>query len=101
MSEVETFERIMNKVGRKWLGVARCLSTVALYGTNILELPLTRWVEFKCAKTSLELTLSQPADPAVKNTALTVKTGKKRNPQEAVQHSQGALQHRNIVGQVQ
>ena len=57
--------------------------------------------EFKCAKTSLEMTLSQSKDPAVKNTAPTVKTRKKWNPQEVVQHAQGTLQHRDIIGQVQ
>ena len=30
-----------------------------------------------------------------------VKTGKKWNPQEAVQHAQGTLHHRDIIGQVQ
>ena len=77
ISEVEKFERIMNKAVRKWLGVPCCLSTVALYGKGILELPMTSLVEeFKCAKTSLEMTLSQSKDPAVKNTAPIVKTGK-------------------------
>ena len=33
ISEVEKFERVMNKAVRKWFGVmAHCLSTVALYG---------------------------------------------------------------------
>ena len=35
--------------------------------------------EFKCVKTSLEMTLSQSKDPVVKNTAPTIKTGKKWN----------------------
>ena len=47
---------------RTFLGVPHCLSTVA-----ILELPMTSLVEeFKCAKTSLEMTLSQSKDPALK-----------------------------------
>ena len=40
--------------------------------------------EFQCANTSLEMTLSQYKDPG-----------------EAVQHAQGALQHRDIIGHVQ
>ena len=68
----------MNKAVRKWLGVPRCQSTVAFYGKGTLELPMIRLVEeFKCAKTSLEMSLSQSKDPAVKNTDPTVKTGKK------------------------
>ena len=35
--------------------------------------------EFKCAKTSLEMTLSQSKDRAVKNTPPNVKTGQKWN----------------------
>ena len=37
------------------------------------EVPTTSLVEFKCAKTSLEMTLSQSKDPVVKNTAPAVK----------------------------
>ena len=67
ISEVEILERIMNKAGRKWLEVPHCLITVALYGKGILELPMTSLMEFKCAKTSLEITLSQSKDPVVEH----------------------------------
>ena len=68
----------MTKATRKWLGAPRCLNTVALYGKGILELPITSLVEkFRCAKTSLEMTLSQFEDSAVKKTASAVKKGKK------------------------
>ena len=87
ISGVEKFERIMNKAVRKWLGVPRCLSTVDLHGKGILESAMTS-LEFKCAKKSLEM--SQSMDPAVKNTAPTVKARKKWNPQEVVQHAQGS-----------
>ena len=56
---------------------------------------------FKYAKTSLEIILLQSKDPVVKNTAPTVKTGKKWNPRETVQHAQGTVQHRDIIGQIQ
>ena len=47
--------RVMHKAVRKWLGVLCRLSTVALYGKGILELPMTTLVEeFKYAKTSLD-----------------------------------------------
>ena len=75
--KMEIFERVMNKAFRKWFGVPRCLSTVALYGKGILELPMTSLVEFRCAKISLEKTLSQSKHSVVKNTE---KTGKKWNP---------------------
>ena len=47
-----------------------------------MELSYTSSVEFKCAKISLERTLSQFKDLAVKNTAPMVKTGKKWNPRK-------------------
>ena len=56
----------------------------------------------------VQICLDQPASyfvrsegPVVKNPVLTVKTGKKWNPREVVQHAQGTLQHRDIIGQVQ
>ena len=86
----------------KCLGVPHCLSTVALYGKGVLELPMTSLIEkFKCAKTTLEMILSQSTDSAVKNTAPTVKTGRRGNPREVVQRAQGALQHRDIIGKSQ
>ena len=51
--------------------------------------------------TRLEMNLSPSKDPAGKNTAPTVKTVKKCNAREAVQHAQGALQQRDTIGQVQ
>ena len=49
ISKVEKLEKVMNKTVRKWLGVPRYVSTVALYGKVILELPITSLVEkFKC-----------------------------------------------------
>ena len=90
ISEVEKFERLMNKAVRKWLGLPCCLSTIALYGKGILEFAMTSLVEnFKCAKTSLEMALSQFKDPVVKDTAPVVKTGRKWNLRDAAQHTQG------------
>ena len=62
-----------------------CVSTGALYGKGLLELPMTSLVEefyvcSKCAKTSLEMTFSQSKDAAVKNTDPMVRTGTKWNP---------------------
>lgn len=49
------------------------------------------WEDFSISKTLQHLcfnTLSQSTDPAIKNTAPTVKSGK-WNPREAVQYAQG------------
>ena len=102
VSKVEKLERMINSFIRKWLGVPRCLSSAALYGKGILELPVSSLTEeFKCAKVRLEMTLTQSKDPVVRSVAPTVKTGRKWNPKEAVQLAQAALRHRDIIGQVQ
>ena len=87
----------MNKAVRKWLGVPHCLMTVALYRKAVTNEHLSV-MELKCAKTRLEMTLSQSKDPAV--TAPMLKIGKKWNPRETVKHAQDILQHRHITGQV-
>ena len=54
LSKVERMEKIINYFVRKWLGVPRCLSIVALYGKGIVELPISSLTEeFKCAKVRL------------------------------------------------
>ena len=102
ISKVEKLERLINSFIRKWLGAPRCLSSVALYGKGMLELPVSSLTEeYKCAKVRLEMTLTQSKDPVVRGAAPTVKTGRKWKPKEAVQQAQAALRHRDIVGQVQ
>ena len=59
ISEVEKFEKVMNKAVRKWFGVPCCPSNVALYGKGILALPMSSLVEeFKCANSSVEMTVT-------------------------------------------
>ncbi|KPP57125.1 hypothetical protein Z043_125183, partial [Scleropages formosus] len=102
LSYMERLEGVMSKAIRRWFGVHHCLSSVALYGKWVLELPLTSVVEeFKCAKIGLELMLSGTKDPVVRLVPVRLKTGCKWNPQEAVVHARRALEHRDAVGQVQ
>ncbi|KAK0145573.1 hypothetical protein N1851_015527 [Merluccius polli] len=99
---VERLEKMINSFVRKWLGVPRCLSSVALYGKGIVELPISSLTEeFKCAKARLEMTLTQSKDPVVRKVAPTVKAGRKWNPEQAVKQAQVALRHRDIMGHVQ
>ena len=66
LSTAEKMERLVSFYIRKWLGVPRCLSTVALYGKSILQLPVTSLVEeFKCTKVRTELLLSGSKDVVV------------------------------------
>lgn len=102
ISEVERLERVMNKAIRKWLGVPRCLSSVAWCGRGVLELPLTSLVEeFKCAKVGREMQLLGSKDGLVKATAPVTRSGRKWNSREATQAAKRALEHKDVVGQVQ
>ena len=70
----------------KWLGVPRCLSSVAMYGKGIVELPISSLTEeFNCAKVRLEMTLTQSKDPEVRRVAPTVNTERKWKLKQAVQ----------------
>jgi hypothetical protein len=102
LSKVERMEKMINSFVRKWLGVPRCLSSVALYGKGIVELPISNLTEeFKCAKVRLEMTLTQSKDPVVRRVAPTVNAGRKWKPKQAVQQAKSALRHRDIMGHVQ
>ncbi|XP_076879265.1 uncharacterized protein LOC143527830 [Brachyhypopomus gauderio] len=102
MTEVERLERIVNKAVRKWLGVPHCLSSVAWFGRGVLELPLTSLVEeFKCAKVGREMLLMGSKDALIKAAAPVTRTGRKWSSQEATQAAKRALEHRDVVGQVQ
>ncbi|KPP56639.1 hypothetical protein Z043_125730, partial [Scleropages formosus] len=57
--------------------------------------------EFKCANVGLELTLSGTRDPVVRSAPIKLKAGRRWNPHEAVGYAQRALEHRDVVGQVQ
>ena len=56
-------ERLVSFYIRKWLGVPRCLSTVALCGKGILQLLVSSLVEeFKCTDVRTELLLAGSKD---------------------------------------
>lgn len=66
LSKVEKLERVVNAYIKKWLGVPRCLSSVALYERGILQLPINSLVEeFKYAKVRTELLLTGSKDGIV------------------------------------
>ena len=63
LSFAEKMERLVRFYMSKWLGVPRCLSTVALYGKGILQLPVSSLVEeFKCNIVRTELLLTGSKD---------------------------------------
>ena len=98
ISKVDKLERLVSSFARKWLGVPRCLSNIALYGKGILELPLSSLTEeYKSTKVRLEMMLTESRDPCVAKTAPTLATGRKWTPAAATHQAKSALKHRNIV----
>ena len=81
MSKVEKLERLISSFAKKWLGLPKCFSSIGLYGSGILELPVSGLAEeFKCSKGRLEMTLTDSCDPYVAQTAPTLVTGRKWTP---------------------
>lgn len=54
--------------------------------------------EFKCTKVRLEMTLS---NPYFAQSAPTLVTGRKRTPRAAPQQVKSALEHQDVIGNVQ
>ena len=102
ISGVERLERTVSSHIRKWLGLPRCLTSVALYNKGALSLPVSSLTEeYKAAKARLEMTLAESQDRAVRAAAPRLNTGRKWVPAEAVRQAKSALRHADIVGQVQ
>ena len=95
-------ERLVSFYIRKWLGVPRCLSTVALYEKGILQLPVSSLVEeFKCNKVTTELLLAGSKDMVVSKVVPNPTKGRKCNTRTAAQEAEATLRHTEIVGNVQ
>ncbi|KAL6462518.1 hypothetical protein MHYP_G00289400 [Metynnis hypsauchen] len=72
------------------------------YVDGPLSLPISSLTEeYKCAKSRLEMTLSESRDPLVCCAAPALRTGRKWNPKAAVADARAALRHRDIIGHVQ
>ena len=102
ITTVEKMERTITSYVKKWLGVPRCLSNIALYGKGVLELPLTSLTEeYKCSKVRLQMTLKDSKDQTISKSAPPLLTGRKWTPSNAVQQATSALRHQDIVGNIQ
>ena len=102
ISSVEKMERVVSSYVRKWLGAPKCLSSVALYGKGILQLPVSSLTEeFKCTKVRTEMLLAGSKDAIVRKVVPNPTKGRKWNPRMAVQEAEASLRHAEIVGNVQ
>ena len=102
ISGVERLEGTVSSYIRKWLGLPRCLTSLALYNKGALSLPVSSLTEeFKAAKVRLEMTLGESQDRAVREANPKLRAGRKWVPAEAVKQAKAALRHADIVGHVQ
>ncbi|XP_078665283.1 uncharacterized protein LOC144907786 [Branchiostoma floridae x Branchiostoma belcheri] len=102
LTTADQIEAKTNSFIRKWLGVPRCLSRIALAGRNMLTLPINSVTEeYKLDKVRMTLELMWSKDNAVKAAYRRQKTGRKWNPEEVINQAISRLKHRDIVGAVQ
>ncbi|KAI8518207.1 hypothetical protein Bbelb_042240 [Branchiostoma belcheri] len=102
LSVVDQIDRKANAYFRRWLGVPRCLSTVALFGDNMLSLPLSSIAEeHKVEKVRLVLELEGSQDSSVRAVSKSICTGRKWKVKEVISQAVNRLHHKDLVGAVQ
>lgn len=100
ISTVEVLEKSISQFLRKWLGLPRSLSSIALYGHSTkLHLPLSGLSEeFKVTRSREVLMYRDSKDTKVAAAGILVKTGRKWRAQEAVTKAEARLRHKMLVG---
>ena len=102
LTTIEAMERKQNIFIRKWLGVARNFTDVALYSTHTpCPLPLKSLVSlFQTTKVTSFLQLSHSQDNQVTHNLQEHKTGRKWSTVSALNRAQARMNHQKIVGDV-
>ena len=102
ISPVESLEKIVSQSLRKWLGLPRSLTNIALYGHSTkLKLPFSSVTEeFKVSRAREVMQYRDSDDPMVSTANISVRTGRKWRAQEAVDRAETRLNHSVIVGNV-
>ena len=103
LSWVEALEPKINKYLRKWLGLHKSLSSVALYCKDTpCPLPLSSIVtEFKKRKAGAYLQLKESSDVTVSENTPSLYTGRKWQVEKAVAEAECDLNISRIVGHTQ
>ena len=102
ISTVEGFEARVSRFLRRWLGLPRSLSSIALYGQkNKLKLPISSLSEeFMVTRSRELLQYRESNDPKVAQAGIEVRTGRKWRAAEAVDVAEARLRQRALVGTV-
>ncbi|KAI4893046.1 hypothetical protein NFI96_026080, partial [Prochilodus magdalenae] len=101
VTTVEGFEKKVTQYLRRWLGLPRSLSNIALYGRKTkLQLPFNSLTEeFKVIR-AREVLLYRDSIDKVAAAGIEVRTGRKWRAQEAVDQAEARLRHSVLVGTV-
>ncbi|XP_061772124.1 uncharacterized protein LOC133562186 [Nerophis ophidion] len=102
ISTVEGFEMRVSRFLRRWLGLPRSLSSIALYGhNNKLKLPISSLSEeFMVTRSRELLQYRESSDPKVAQAGIEVRTGRKWRAVEAVDVAEARLRQKVLVGTV-
>ena len=102
LTTVEGFERKVSGYLRRWLGLPRSLSSIALYGCeNKLRLPFSSLTEeFMVTRAREVLLYRDSSDTKVSSAGIEVRTGRKWKAQDAVEQAEARLRHSVLVGAV-
>ena len=97
ISTAEGFKRRVSKFLRKWLGLPRTLSNIALNGKNtMLKLPFSSLMEeFMVTRKREVLQYRESSDSKVYKAGIQVRTGRKWKAGEAVEVAEFRLRHRH------
>ncbi|GAA6088928.1 uncharacterized protein LOC109140547, partial [Tachysurus ichikawai] len=101
ITTISELERRVSHFLRRWLGLPRSLSSIALYGnTGKLQLPLNSIEEeFKVLRVREVLQYRESRDPKVSGAGVVVKTGRKLRAEAAVDQAvESRLCHGVLVG---
>ncbi len=95
ISIVEGLERRVSSFLRRWLGLPRSLSSIALYGHNTkLQLLLKSLEEeFKVTRAREVMLYRDSSDPKVAQAGVQVKTGRKWRADDAVSQADSWIRH--------
>ncbi|XP_077083545.1 uncharacterized protein LOC143736754 isoform X1 [Siphateles boraxobius] len=102
ISTITDLERRVSRYLRRWLGLPRSLSNIALYGNSCkLILPLKSIEEeFKVLRAREVLQFRESTDPKVSGAGVVVKTRRKWRAEVAVEQAESRLRHGVLVGTV-
>lgn len=99
---VEALERTSSQFLRRWLGLPRSLSNIALYSHSTkLQLPISSLLEeFKVTRVREVLMYRDSSDAKVASAGISVKTGRKWKANETVDRAEARLRQGVLVGNV-